>query len=95
MVSHDIGAVLGQPGLVTAHDGIHLLPTDGDAVLTLALLGKIYPENTVLAGTADWSEVLAAGKGYGAKFVIGLPQSAPDRFSCSSPGPRHSVALIS
>ena len=78
-LSHDIGAVLGQPGLVTADDGIHLLPTGGDAVLTLALLGKIYPENTVLAGTADWSNILRAGKGYGAKFVVGLPRSAPDR----------------
>jgi hypothetical protein len=79
VVSHDIGAVLGQAGLVTAHDGIHLLPTDGDAVLTLALLGKIYPENTVLAGIANWSNILRAGKGYGAKFVVGLPQSVPDR----------------
>jgi hypothetical protein len=95
VVSHDIGAVLGQPGLVTADNGIHLLPTDGDAVLTLALLGKIYPENTVLAGTTDWSDILATGKGYGAKFVIDLPQSAPDRFSRSLLGPRHSVALIS
>ncbi len=95
VVSHDIGAVLGQPGLVTADDGIHLLPTGDDAVLSLALLGKIYPENTVLAGTANWSGVLTAGKGYGAKFVIGLPQSAPDHLSCSLPGPRHSVALVS
>ena len=45
----------------------------------MALLGKIYPENTVLAGAANWGEVLAAGKAYGAKFVIGLPPSAPDR----------------
>jgi hypothetical protein len=91
MVSHDVGAVLGQPGLVTAHDGIHLLFADGDAVLTLALLGKVYPENTVLAGTADWSDILSAGKGYGAKFVIGRLQSASPR---SLPGSPHPVMLI-
>lgn len=70
---HDAGAVLGQPGLVTAEHGVHLLPTGDNALVALALLGKIYPENTVLAGRSAWRDVLAAGKGYGAKFVVGIP----------------------
>ncbi len=73
-VRHAPAAVLRQEGLVVAEDGIHLLPTDSAALLTLALLGKIYPENTVLAEGAAWSSVMATGKGYGAKFVIGLPR---------------------
>lgn len=95
VLSHDIGAVLGQPGLVTADDGVHLLPIGDDGILTLALLGKIYPENTVLAGAASWGDVLAAGKGYGAKFVIGLPKPVPARFPRSLQRPHHSVTLIS
>ena len=47
-----------------------MFDTDGDPLLTLALLGKIYPENVVIAGNAPWDAVLAAGKGYGAKFVL-------------------------
>jgi hypothetical protein len=61
---------------VTADDGIHLLPTGDDPLLTLALLGKLYPGNVVLAGTANWGAVLAAGKGYGARFVLGVPRPA-------------------
>lgn len=71
--AHRVEQILAQPGLVTARDGTHLLPTDGNALVTLALLGKIYPENTVLGEAATWSDVVAAGKGYGAKFVLGTP----------------------
>jgi hypothetical protein len=74
VLQHRVEAVLSQSGLVTAADGIHLLPTGGNAVLTLALLGKIYPENTVLGEAAPWSAVWSAGKGYGAKFILGTPQ---------------------
>lgn len=73
---HEAGAVLRQPGLLSAENGVHLVPTGGDALLTLAILGKLYPENTVLAQDAAWPDVLAAGKGYGAKFVVGTP--SPD-----------------
>lgn len=72
---HEAGAVLRQPGLVSADNGLHLVPTGGDPLLTLALLGKLYPENTVLAQDAAWPDVLAAGKGYGAKFIVGTPNA--------------------
>lgn len=67
---HGATAALGRPGLVTAESGIHVFDTAGDPLLALALLGKIYPENVVLAESAPWNAVLAAGKGYGAKFVL-------------------------
>jgi hypothetical protein len=74
VLKHGAQDILSRSGLVTAEGGIHLLPTDGNAILTLALLGKIYPENTVLGEAAPWGTVLSAGKGYGAKFVLGVPQ---------------------
>jgi hypothetical protein len=67
---YDAGAALGQPGLVMADAGVHVFDTGGDPLLTLALLGKIYPENVVVAENSSWDAVLAAGKGYGAKFVL-------------------------
>lgn len=67
---HGARAALERPGLVTAQSGVHVFDTAGDPLLVLALLGKIYPENVVLAESAPWSAVLAAGKGYGAKFVL-------------------------
>lgn len=67
---HRLGAALGRPGLVTADSGVHVFDTDGDSLATLALLGKIYPENIVLAKNASWSAIAAAGKGFGAKFVL-------------------------
>lgn len=73
--THRAEAILVQPGLVTAEEGTHVLPTGGNALLTLALLGKIYPENSVLGEAAHWSEVVAAGKSYGAKFILGTPVS--------------------
>ena len=71
--THRAQDILVQPGLVTASDGKHIVPTGGHALVTLALLGKIYPENVVLGEAAPWSDVLAAGKGYGAQFVLGTP----------------------
>jgi len=73
VVEHDIGGVLSQHGLLTAKNGIHLLPTKDNAIVQLALLGKIYPENTILGDAAPWAAVLSAGKAYGAKFVVGAP----------------------
>lgn len=70
---HRAEEILVQPGLVTESDGTHLVPTGDNALVTLALLGKIYPENTVLGEAAPWNDVLAAGKSYGAKFVLGTP----------------------
>ena len=79
---HRVQDILVQPGLVTASDGTHLLPTGGSALVTLALLGRIYPENTVLGEAAAWSEVLAAGKGYGSKFILGMPTDCPKSLKC-------------
>lgn len=76
--THRAEEILVQPGLVTAGDGEHIVPTGGNALVTLALLGKIYPENIVLGEAAPWSDVLAAGKGYGAKFVLGTPAGVRD-----------------
>lgn len=75
---HRVEEILVQPGLVTASDGTHLVPTAGNALVTLALLGKIFPENTVLAEAAPLNDVMAAGKKYGAKFVLGLPAGVPN-----------------
>jgi hypothetical protein len=74
---HPAAGALGAPGLVTAEAGVHVFDTDGDPLLALALLGKIYPENVVLAGTAPRDAVLAAGKGYGAKFVLVASDDLP------------------
>jgi hypothetical protein len=67
---HDAAAILAAPGLVDASDGVHVVGRTGDALADLALLGKIYPENTVLRGGADWDSVLRSGKRYGARFVV-------------------------
>jgi hypothetical protein len=75
--THRVEEILVQPGLVTAPEGKHIVPTGGNALVTLALLGKIYPENVVLGDAAPWNDVLAAGKGYGAKFVLGTPAGTP------------------
>lgn len=82
---HRAQDILVQPGLVTASDGTHLVPTGGNALITLALLGKIYPENTVLGEAAAWSEVLAAGKGYGSKFILGTPTDCPKFVEIADP----------
>lgn len=73
IVHHAAGSALGQAGLVTAGNGIHVFEAGRDPLPALALLGKIYPENVVLAGDAPWRDVLAAGKGYGPQFVLGRP----------------------
>ncbi|GAA1626218.1 hypothetical protein [Actinoplanes couchii] len=42
--------VLTAPGLVENTDGDAVLPAEGDDLVLLALLGRLYPENVVLAG---------------------------------------------
>lgn len=69
-VFHDLAELFSQEGMATASDGIHVVIQSDDHLVNLAILGKIYPENTVIRGEASWLEVLRSGKNYGARFVL-------------------------
>ncbi|KAI9753504.1 MAG: hypothetical protein M4579_005136 [Chaenotheca gracillima] len=65
-------SVTGQGLITTEKGGIHLIPTR-EAVLGLALLGKIFPENTILLSSGQSArKAETAGKTFAnkPKFVI-------------------------
>ncbi|KZF24891.1 hypothetical protein L228DRAFT_265402 [Xylona heveae TC161] len=72
-VVHDAAAVLekSEKGLLTAKaGGIHVIPTV-DPIVSLALLGKLYPENVILLPQDEGLNLAQrAGKGFEPKFVI-------------------------
>ena len=67
---HVSAGLFALPGMATAETGTHLVALPEDRLAALAILGKIYPENTIIQGDAPWDEVLCTGKNYGAKFVL-------------------------
>lgn len=49
---------------------MHIIPSS-DPVISLALLGKLYPENVILLSENESPEdAEKVGKGFGARFVI-------------------------
>jgi hypothetical protein len=68
---HDALTILGLPGLVTAEEGTHFIPTGGDSSIRWALLGKLYPENVILLREGQGRKSIGGiGKGFGSTFVI-------------------------
>ena len=63
-------SVLAAPGLVWSPDGAYVVRSPQDALVRLALLGKLYPENVLLfvEGTAS-----PAGKAGPARFELRTP----------------------
>ena len=72
-IIHDPIRVLetANTGLLTAKEGgFHVIPTH-DPLVALAVLGKLYPENTVLLPEdATLGQAEKSGKGFEPKFVI-------------------------
>lgn len=72
-ILHDPIRVLeaASTGLFTAKEGgIHVIPT-GDSIIALALLGRLYPENTILLpANGSLDRAVKTGKGFEPKFVI-------------------------
>ncbi|OJJ78547.1 uncharacterized protein ASPGLDRAFT_160586 [Aspergillus glaucus CBS 516.65] len=73
-IVHDAASVLLQTeeeGLVTTKQGgLHIIPIQ-DPLVSLAILGKLYPENVVLLPKAERLEQAEkAGKGLEPKFVL-------------------------
>ena len=73
---HKASDILSLPNLVTAasHSDsvkLHVIQA-GSALVRLALLGKLYPENVVIqnGGKQPLIHVLGVGKGFGPQFVI-------------------------
>jgi len=69
MAKYEAWSVLDLPGLVTSGAGVHVLEVE-NPILRFALLGKIYPENTVLQHAGEIDAALGTGKGFGAKFIL-------------------------
>ncbi|SCB27938.1 hypothetical protein [Rhizobium hainanense] len=69
-VTHPLSDLLSLPEIATADSGIHIIQFPDDPLASLAILGKIYPENTIIRGEASWDEVGRSGKKYGARFVL-------------------------
>ncbi|TFB04216.1 hypothetical protein CCMA1212_003458 [Trichoderma ghanense] len=74
---HSAASILSKPGLVISPrvtpgspPGVHVIPT-ADPILRLALLGKLYPENVILAKEHDSLDGISrAGKNFAEKIVI-------------------------
>ncbi|EEP78116.1 conserved hypothetical protein [Uncinocarpus reesii 1704] len=70
---HSAVDMLLQPGdgLISASNGgVHVIPTT-ESVVSLALLGRLYPENVILlSAKGNLSQTNNAGKGFEPKFVI-------------------------
>jgi len=70
---HRTADILKQPGLLASSENgqIHIFPAS-DPLISLALLGKLYPENVILADEADRNPeaVGRTGKGYGARLLL-------------------------
>jgi hypothetical protein len=76
VVIHNAADLLALPGLVVsprAKEGqqkLHVVPA-ADAVVKLAFLGKLYPENVVIGGwRGSLGAARGAGKGFSERFVI-------------------------
>lgn len=74
-VVHDPLGILesgNDDDLLTAQEGgVHVIPVKEDPLITLALLGKLYPENVVLLpGNETLCKAETAGKDIEPKFVI-------------------------
>ncbi|WP_098749484.1 hypothetical protein [Paenibacillus sp. EZ-K15] len=70
---HQAVDILSHSGLVTNTVGVHLIRTGRNELVVWAVLGKLYPENVILLDMADIEELSsahAAGKGFGAKFLV-------------------------
>lgn len=75
VVEHGLLDLFSLPEIATAEADVHVLTLTTDPLVDLAILGKIYPENTVIQGAAPWDEVKRSGKNYGAKFVLQAPHA--------------------
>ncbi|OJI95793.1 hypothetical protein ASPVEDRAFT_35115 [Aspergillus versicolor CBS 583.65] len=72
VIVHDATSVLrsGEDGLVTAKGGLHIIPVQ-DPLVSLALMGVLYPENVVLLPMEERLEQAEnSGKGLEPKFVL-------------------------
>ncbi len=69
-VFHDIAELFSLPAIATAEQGTHVIQQSTDPLVDLAVLGKIYPENTIVQGSASWEDVQRSGKQYGYRFVL-------------------------
>lgn len=73
VIVHDATSVLlqsNEQGLVTAQGGLHVITTQ-DPLISLALLGILYPENVVLLPEDERLKQAAnAGKGLQPKFIL-------------------------
>lgn len=67
---HDLAELFSLPALATAGQGTHVIQRSADPLVDLAVLGKIYPENTIIRGNASWEAVHRSGKQYGSRFVL-------------------------
>jgi hypothetical protein len=70
---HRTAEILKQPGLLASSQNgqIHIFPAS-DPLVSLALLGKLYPENVILADETDKGPeaVVQTGKGFGARLLL-------------------------
>ncbi|KAI9803143.1 MAG: hypothetical protein M1833_001214 [Piccolia ochrophora] len=69
---HKASTILSQLGLVTStNNDVHILVAK-QPLVSLALLGKLYPENVVLvsANNRGFVDAEAVGKGFGPRFII-------------------------
>ena len=72
-VIHSALTIISSPGgglLTSKNGGLHVIPAQ-EAIVSLALLGKLYPENVVLLPEGESpAAVEKAGKSFEPKFVI-------------------------
>ncbi len=66
----DAGSVLAAPSLVWAETGTWAVDAARHPALALALLGKLYPENVMVAARRSWGALDGVGKEGTATFVI-------------------------
>lgn len=71
VVWHAAEDLLNASGFVSAAQGVHACAAD--SLVTLGLLGVIYPENVIVAQEEPLGALRRCGKGYGALFLIGEP----------------------
>jgi hypothetical protein len=77
---HRTSEILKQPGLVASSESgrIHIFPAS-DPLISLALLGKLYPENVILTDDTErsYEAVARAGKGFGGRLLLWQESGQP------------------